>query len=90
MGGYPPELYRKQKKGSNMLKGEAKKNYQREYMRDYMRKRRGLNKQVLTTDVGLNKGLTGAITVKQALDIKQELTPTKTVLIGGQRFNIPC
>ncbi len=75
-------------------------------MKDYMRKRRGLNSKVLTTDVGLNKdaetkglnevvvsnskGLTGSITVKQALDIMQELTPMKEVFIGGARYEVPC
>jgi len=64
-----------------MLKGEAKKKYQREYMRQYMRERRGLNRKVLTSgpgvltkQVGLNTGL------------NKSNNPEDYVLIGGKYY----
>ena len=50
------------------------------YMQKYMQKKRGLNKEVLTSDVGLNK--------KAGLN-KPVLSPkTKEVFIGGRKFVI--
>jgi len=76
-----------------MLEGQAKTDYQREYMREYMRKRRsnvGLNNQVLTEELGLNKGssLNGS---KQELGLNnQVLTAPKSreVYVCGKRYII--
>jgi hypothetical protein len=76
---YPSRIYQIQKEGSNMLKGEAKKNYQRSYMKEYMRNKRA--KQVKTPLFDVKTSETEPL-VKTQEEVKTLLSPpVKTQLL---------